>query len=271
MFRKQRLQRRIMMLGTAILLKGLVAALIVGFVTASIKAWVDRVFLVIMLVGIVGLPIADAIVVNLAVVALAALLMVIRQRKMLAAAAPALKAEWLLIVIPAILGGVAGRLVASALLPSALLGILGAYAILVGLRIFFIKPLAEREAKAHPLWLAPVGLGSGLLAGIISAGGKPFAVPAYNNAMGHHPQRAYAFASLGVVAAAWAAIATQLAFVAIPAASAIALAAYEFVLVTLVALAVNRFWSQKLNKVVNLVIAPVLVVVGIRFLLMALI
>ena len=27
----------------------------------------------------------------------------------------------------------------------------------------------------------------GLLAGLISAGGKPFAVPAYNNAMGHHP------------------------------------------------------------------------------------
>ena len=69
------------MLSTAILLKGLIAALIVGFVTASIKSWVDRVFLVIMLVGIVGLPIAEAIVVNLGVVALAALLMVIRQRR----------------------------------------------------------------------------------------------------------------------------------------------------------------------------------------------
>jgi len=258
------------MISGIILLKGLIAALIVGFVTASIKSWVDRVFLVIMLVGIVGLPIGEAIIVNLVVVALAALLMVIRQRKLLKAAVPAGKPEWLLIVLPAIAGGIAGRFMAAGLAPKILLGILGAYAVLVGLRIFFIKPLPERETKAHPAWLAPVGLGSGFLAGLISAGGKPFAVPAYNNAMGHHPQRAYAFASLGVVAATWAAIATQIAFVALPATSDILLALYEFILVTAVALVVNRFWSQKLNKVVNLAIAPILIVVGIRFLIMTL-
>ena len=257
------------MITAAILLKGLVAALIVGFVTASIKSWVDRVFLVIMLVGIVGLPITEAITVNLAVVALAAVLMVFRQRKTLAEAVPAFKAEWLLIVISAIGGGIGGRFFAASLPASALLGILGVYAILVGLRVFFIKPLPEKESKAHRLWLAPVGLGSGFLAGLISAGGKPFAVPAYNNAMGHHPQRAYAFASLGVVAATWSALATQLAFVALPALPNLLLALYEFVLVTLVALVVNRFWSQKLNKVVNLIIAPILVLVGIRFLFMA--
>jgi hypothetical protein len=94
-------------------------------------------------------------------------------------------------------------------------------------------------------------------------------VPAYNNAMGHHPQRAYAFASLGVVAATWSALATQLAFIAVPAVPNLLLALYEFVLVTLVALVVNRFWSQKLNKVVNMIIAPILVIVGIRFLFMA--
>ncbi len=257
------------MLSGAILLKGLVAAIIVGFVTASIKSWVDRVFLVIMLVGIVGLPIGEAIIVNLGVVALAALLMVIRQRKALHAAVPIGKVEWRLIVIPAILGGVAGRFLSSALTPAILLGILGVYAILVGLRIFFIKPLPERESKAHRAWLAPVGLGSGFLAGLISAGGKPFAVPAYNNAMGHHPQRAYAFASLGVVAAAFSAIATQFVFVTVPAGSDLGLALYEFVLVTGVALVVSRFWSEKLNKIVNLTIAPILVVVGIRFIFMA--
>jgi uncharacterized membrane protein YfcA len=257
------------MISGMILLKGLIAALIVGFVSASIKSWVDRVFLVIMLVGIVGLPVGEAILVNLGVVALAALLMVIRQRKALKGAVPAGRAEWLLIVLPAIAGGVAGRLASNSVSPQVLLAALGAYAILVGLRIFFIKPLPEREGKAHPAWLAPVGLGSGLLAGFISAGGKPFAVPAYNNAMGHHPQRAYAFASLGVATAVWSALATQVAFIALPATADILLALYEFVLVTAVALAVSRFWSEKLNKIVNLTVAPILIAVGIRFLIMA--
>lgn len=169
-----------------LLLKGLIAALIVGFVTASIRSWVDRVFLVIMLVSIVGLPIGEAIVVNLIVVALAAVMMVIRQRKVLSAAVPTGGMEWLLIVIPGLAGGVIGRFAASSVAPKTLLFVLAVYAILVGLRIFFIKPLPERETKAHPAWFAPVSLGSGLLAGFISAGGKPFAVPAYNNATGHH-------------------------------------------------------------------------------------
>jgi uncharacterized membrane protein YfcA len=258
------------MISGIILLKGLIAALIVGFVTVSIKSWVDRVFLVIMLVGIVGLPIGEAILVNLGVVALAALLMVIRQRKALHTAVPFGKSAWLLIVLPAIAGGVIGRFAASAVTPKVLITALGSYAILVGLRIFFIKPLPERESKAHLAWLSPIGLGSGLLAGFISAGGKPFAVPAYNNAMGHHPQRAYAFASLGVVAATWAALATQVAFVVLPAASDLLLALYEFALVTVVALFVSRFWSEKLNKFVNLTIAPILIVVGIKFLMLAL-
>jgi uncharacterized membrane protein YfcA len=258
------------MISGIILLRGLIAALIVGFVTASVKSWVDRVFLVIMLVGIVGLPIGEAIIVNLGVVALAALLMIIRQRKALHTAVPFGKSAWFLIALPAIAGGVIGRFTASAVSPKVLLMALGGYAILVGLRIFFIKPLPERESKAHLAWLAPIGLGSGLLAGFISAGGKPFAVPAYNNAMGHHPQRAYAFASLGVVAATWAALAAQFAFVTVPVGSDLLLSLYEFALVTCVALIVNKFWNQKLNKVVNLVIAPILIVVGIRFLMLAL-
>jgi len=257
------------MLTMTILLKGLAVAIVVGFVTASIKSWVDRVFLVIMLVGIVGLPIADAIVINIAVVSLAALLMVIRQRKVFGAV-PAFKAEWLLIVVPALAGGVAGRFLASDLEPKVLLAILGVYAVLVGLRILFIKPMPERESKAHVALLSPIGLLSGFLAGLISAGGKPFTIPAYNNAMGHHPRRAYAFGSLGVVVAAWAALATQFAFIATPSGSSLILALYEFVLVTFVALIVNRFWSERLNKVVNYIIAPILVIVGVRFFIMAL-
>ena len=52
--------------------------------------------------------------------------------------------------------------------------------------------------------------------------------------MGHHPQRAYAFASHGVAAASWAALVTQLAFVAVPGTSDLFLALYEFTLVTVV-------------------------------------
>ncbi len=161
-----------------------------------------------MLVGIVGLPITEAIIVNLVVVALAALFMVIHQKKMLSTHVPTGKREWILIAIPAFLGGIGGRLLGSRLSPHVLVSILGVYAILVGVRIFFIKPLPGREVKAHESWLAPVSLTAGVLEGLISAGGKPFVVPAYNNAMGHHPERAYAFASLGVVASSWAALAT---------------------------------------------------------------
>ena len=47
----------------AVLLEGLVAGLIVGFVTASIKSWVDRFFLVIILVGLLKLPILFVVIV----------------------------------------------------------------------------------------------------------------------------------------------------------------------------------------------------------------
>jgi hypothetical protein len=87
--------------------------------------------------------------------------------------------------------------------------------------------------------------------------------------MGHNPQRAYVLASLGVVAAAWSALATQIAFIALPTLTDLLLAIYLFFLVTIVALIVNRFRSQKLNRAVNLTIAPILIVVGIRFLVMA--
>jgi len=257
-------------LSTILLVKGLIAALIVGFVTASIKSWIDRVFLVIMLVGILGLPIRQAIIVNLGVVALASLVMIFRERKLLHPSGPIGKYEWVLIAIPAILGGLAGRLAASVLSPKVLLAILGLYAVGVGLRILFIKPLGERETKGHPAWLMPIALGSGLFEGLISAGAKPFTVPAYNNAMGHHPKQAYAFATLGVVSATWTALITQFALVSVPTGSELILSLYEFLIITAVAFLVDRFWTQKLQKVVNYTIAPILIIVGIRFFVTAL-
>lgn len=254
------------MMSSAILLKGLIAALIVGFVTSSIRSWIDRVFLVIMLITIVGLPIKEAIQVNLLVLAFSALFHVIRNGKQLKAAVPAGSSEWLIIVISAGIGGILGRLLNNTAAPTVLMGTLGVYASLVGLRILFIKPISEKEKKAHPALLLPVSLAGGFLTGLISAGGKPFIVPAYNNAMGHHPKRAYVLASLGVVAGAFASLLTQIFLPGSFSTDQVLLALYEFVLVTLVALLVNKVWTEKLAKIVNLTISPILILVGIKFL-----
>ena len=247
------------------LLKGLIAGLIVGFVTGSIKSWVDRFFLVILLISMMGLPIDRAITINLLVVGLAAVMMTLRQSEGLLK----VRQDWALIVVSAAVGGVAGRLLGLATTSSVLLSVLGVYAILVGARLVFIKPVPERESKAHPVWLSPVAFVGGLLSGFLSAGGKPFKVPVYNWALGHHPRRAYALAALGVSTATWAAIGAQIAVGRFLSPADLWLALYEFVIITLTALGVAKFWSPKLNKIVALIVAPILALVGIRFLWMA--
>ncbi len=248
-----------------LLLKGLLAGVIVGFVTGSIRSWVDRFFLVIILVGLMQIPIQDAIVINLLVVSLAALMMLLRQTQVVTA----VQADWPLVVLPAVLGGVLGRIAALNIRPMVLLAVLGVYAILAGLRLVLIKPLPERENKGHPAWITLIAGLSGALAGLLSAGGKPFTVPLYNAALGHHPRQAYALASLGVVSGAWVALATQMALGQTISQQSLLLAVYLFIVTVLTALIVNRFWSEKLGRIVNLVIAPLLVLVGIRFLMMA--
>ncbi len=249
-----------------LLLKILAASLIAGFVTASIKSWVDRFFLVILLTSLVGLPIQESITINLVVVALASLMLALRQSEVW----KSVREDWALLIIPAIPGGVVGRLLGLNTPASSLLTALGIYAILAGLRMVLIKPLPERDDKAHPSWQAPVAFLFGGLTGLISAGGKPFSVPIYNWVMGHHPQRAYALASVGVTAAAWSAISAQVATGAALAPADLGLAVYAFILVTLTALGVQRFWTPRLNQVVTWIVAPLLVLIGIRFVMMGL-
>lgn len=249
----------------ALLLKGLLAGVIVGFVTGSIKSWVDRFFLVILLVSMMGLPIGRAITVNLIVVGLAAVMMALRQTDALLS----VRHHWAMIVVSAVTGGIIGRLLGLWAAASVLLAVLGIYAILVGARLVLIKPMPERERKAHSGWLAPVAFTGGILAGVLSAGGKPFKVPVYNWALGHHPQQAYALAALGVSVSTWAALGTQIAVGQFLSPADLALAVYEFIVITLTALGVARFWSPKLNKFVSLIVAPILVLVGIRFLWIA--
>lgn len=242
-------------------LKVLIASLIVGFVTASIKSWVDRFFLVILLTSLVGLPITHSIMINLIVVALASLMMALRQGSVI----KSVREDWVLIVLPAVLGGIIGRLVGLNVKAVVLLAILGVYAILTGLRMIFIKPLRERDDKLHPNWQVPIAFFFGGLIGLISAGGKPFSVPFYNWVMGHHPQRAYALSSLGVTVAAWSAIGAQMATGSAITPRDLGLAVYAFILITLTALGVERIWTPKLNQIVTWIVAPVLVLVGIRF------
>jgi uncharacterized membrane protein YfcA len=249
-----------------LLLKILVASLIVGFVTASIQSWVDRFFLVILLTSLVGLPIQRSITINLMVVALASLMLALRQSEVL----ESVRENWSILILSAVLGGILGRLLGLQTPAPVLMVVLGAYAILAGLHMVLIKPLPEKDDKAHAAWLAPVAFLFGGLNGLLSAGGKPFSVPIYNWAMGHHPQRAYAMASVGVAAAAWSAVSAQVA-TGVPFATAdLGLSAYAFILITLVALLVSRVWSPRLNKVVTWIIAPLLVLIGLRFLMMAL-
>lgn len=249
-----------------LLLKGLLAALIVGFVTASIQSWVDRFFLVIMLVGIVGLPITDAVTINLMVVSLAALMMVLRQTDVLTS----VRDDWALVILPAIIGAVLGRVIGLNVSPAVLMILLGIYALLAGLRLAFIRPLPEKEAKAHPAWLAPIAFGASLLTGLLSAGAKVFQVPFLNIALGRHPKQAYALAALSVSVSAPLALATQIGLGVTLTVSQVLLALYLFALIVGVALIVQRFWTPKLNQIVTWIISPILVLVGVRFLLMAL-
>ena len=243
---------------------GLASGVIVGFVTASIKSWVDRFFLVILLVGLLGRPIHEAIVINLVVVSLAALTMLLRQREVIE------HANWRVVIVPAVLGGAAARALAIDANPKLLIGLLGGYAILVGLRMLLIKPIPERDDPLHERWIAPVAALSGAAVGLLSAGGKPFTVPLYNVALGHHPRQAYAHASLAVVSGAWAALFTQVGLGHPLEKGSLLLALYLFTVIGLTALAVGKLWTPKLNRIVTLVVGPLLVAVGVKFLVQVL-
>ncbi|HFQ95049.1 MAG TPA: hypothetical protein ENK30_00600, partial [Anaerolineae bacterium] len=104
-----------------LLVKGLIAGVIVGAVTASIRSWVDRFFLVILLVSMMGLPIHEAITINLIVVGIAALMMALRQTSVLTQ----IREDWAMIIIASGLGGMLGRLLGLSLTASILIVLLG--------------------------------------------------------------------------------------------------------------------------------------------------
>jgi len=247
-----------------LLIKGLIAGIIVGFVTSSIQSWMDRFFLVILLVGLVKMPIGQAITINLIVVGLSSLMFVLRQTNALIN----LRQDWAMIILSSAVGGILGRLLGLQASTPVLLVSLGVYAIAMGLRLAFVRPVPERKDKAHSAWLSPVAFLGGMLTGFLGAGGKPFKVPVYNWALGHHPKRAYALSSLGITTSVWVALGTQISIGQFLTPAEMAWGSYEFVVITLVALWVATFWTPKLNKIVNWTVAPLLVLAGIRFIWM---
>lgn len=252
---------------TGLIFKAILAAVIVGFVTTSIKINMDRFFLVILLLFMVGLPFQEAILINLLVVLAAAGILFYRQapglRKLPRHYLPA-------IVGSSALGGLAGRALGLALPQSVLLILFGVYAVGVGLRLVLVKVDPKAAAACPPVQLAPLFLFFGLIAGLLSAGGKPFKVPILNRFFGFPPPMAYMLSAVGVASAITAALAAQL--ILAPQSitvEIVAWAAFFIVSITAVSLVVERLWSPVLQKYVSWTIAPILVIIGVRFLLVA--
>ncbi len=74
--------------------------------------------------------------------------------------------------------------------------------------------------------------------------------------------------ALGVVSGAWVGLLTQVALGHPLDQGNLLLALYLFVVIVLTALAVERFWTPKLNRIMIYAIAPLLVLIGARFLWM---
>lgn len=128
----------------------------------------------------------------------------------------------------------------------------------------------KSAAVSPPSRLTPLFLFFGLIAGLLSAGGKPFKVPILNRAFGFPPSMAYMLSTVGVASAITAALVAQL--ILAPGAftgEIVAWAAFFIVAITAISLVVERFWSPALQKYVSWTIAPILIIIGVRFLLVA--
>jgi uncharacterized membrane protein YfcA len=84
------------------------------------------------------------------VVALASLMLALRQSEVL----ESVRENWSILILSAVLGGILGRLLGLQTPAPVLMVVLGAYAILAGLHMVLIKPLPEKDDKVHAAWLA---------------------------------------------------------------------------------------------------------------------
>jgi len=87
---------------------------------------------------------------------------------------------------------------------------------------------------------------------------------------GASPQRAYVIATVAVLTASISALGTHLVLGGEYTLRYAEYAVYFAVSIALVSLAVDRVWTPKLQRIVSLVVGPVLVLVGVKFLMLAL-
>lgn len=242
--------------------KAILTSLIVGFVTASIKSYIDRIFLVLLMLFILKLPITQAILINLLVMSLASYFFYARHEGKLRALP---RGHLWGIALLAGAGAIAGRLVALAVGAKVLAALLGLYAIGVGLRLLLVKlapPSMQREPGPA---IYPLAFGWAAVTGLVSAGGKPFQVPIMVRWLKLNPNQAYILASLVTLSATIGAVLTQLVVAPQAFAGAVAgWALYFFASITVVALVVERFWTPKLQQVVSYIIGPLLILAGLR-------
>ncbi len=244
-------------------------AIIVGFVTSSLRIWVDRVFVALLLLTMGHLPIDTAVRINLLVLLLAATShgLIRREGWLWGDFARFPSWEGWMAVAGGLVGGAAGRLWAHSLSGAVLVGILGAYAIAMGLRLILVKPGDGKQTPGHPSWVTPISLGAGLFTGLISAGGKPFAVPLYNWAVGHKLPVAYAIATFSAIAAAAGAVLVEYACGKGFSSSMWETAIAIWLGVSLVAWITDRIWNPKLMKIVGILVALTLIAIGLKFLM----
>ena len=244
-------------------------ALIVGFVTSSLRIWIDRVFVALLLLTMGHLHIDTAVRVNLLVLLLAAVShgAIRREGWLWGAFARFPSWEGWAAVIAGFAGGALGRLWAHSLSAAILIGILGAYAVAMGLRLLFVKPGAGKPEPEHPSWIAPISLGAGLFTGLISAGGKPFAVPLYNWAVGHKMPVAYAIGTFGTIAAAAGAVFGEYVYGNGFSAAMWTTALAIWVGVSIVAWLTDLIWSPRLMKIVAILVALTLITIGVKFMM----
>jgi uncharacterized membrane protein YfcA len=240
----------------------MLVALIVGFVTTYLNITIDRVFLVLLLVLWMGMDMQQAIVINALVMGLAALLFFRGQKSHLAQIPRPVVGS---IVILSLLGGLISRWVSLQLSDRTLLIVLGAYAIVVGLRLLILKPKMVPNGS-YRTRASVITFIFSLLTGFISAGGKPLQIPLLVKRCKLSMAQAYLVASLGTMSAVAGLLIGQVWFARVTFED-LAWSWLYYAAITLVMFIFEPLRSNKVQKWVTLIAGVLLTLVGLKLII----
>jgi len=235
--------------------------LIVSFVTFYLKIKIDRFFLVLLLMLWFGFDINKAIIINALVMFLASLLFIREHKENLTKLPRNISVT---IILTALTGAFIGRLVGSQFNAKILIIILGVYAVLVGLRLLFLKPRPV-EGGDLSLRISWIPFIFSILTGLISAGGKPLQIPMYTKFYKIPLPKAHLIASLGTMSAVIGLLLGQMVVdIHFFNMELFAWSWIYYAGIISITLLIENFWSQKGQKWVTYIVAPLLIIVGIR-------